>query len=89
MIRKIDGVIRRFLIDFIKVAKNRVIINQLSQPYSLIPEMSIDMRQLEDEIKLHCRNRNHPLLSQLHPMRELLLLHPLIIFLKSAVMPET
>ena len=50
--------------------------------------MSIDMSQLEDEIEFHCRNRNLPLLSQHHPMRELLLLHPLIIFLKLSVMPE-
>lgn len=68
MIRKIDGVIRRFLIDFIKVAKNRVIINQLSQPYSFIHKMSLDMRQLEDEIEFRRRNRNFPLLSQLHMM---------------------
>lgn len=46
------------------------------------------MSQLEDEIKLHCRNRTLPLLSHLHPMRELLLLYPLIIFLKLSVMPE-
>ena len=46
------------------------------------------MSQLEDEIEFHCRNRNLPLLSQHHPMRELLLLHPLIIFLKLSVMPE-
>ena len=50
--------------------------------------MREDMSQLEDEIEFHCRNRNLPLLSQHHPMRELLLLHPLIIFLKSSVMPE-
>ena len=47
------------------------------------------MSQLEDEIEFHCRNRNLPLLSQHHPMRELLLLHPLIIFLKLSVMPKT
>ena len=46
------------------------------------------MSQLEDEIEFHRRNRNLPLLSQHHPMRELLLLHPLIIFLKLSVMPE-
>ena len=46
------------------------------------------MSQLEDEIEFHCRNCNLPLLSQHHPMRELLLLHPLIIFLKLSVMPE-
>lgn len=46
------------------------------------------MRQLEDEIEFHRRNRNLPLFSQHHPMRELLLLHPLIIFLKLSVMPE-
>ena len=46
------------------------------------------MSQLEDEIEFHCRNRNLPLLPQHHPMRELLLLHPLIIFLKLSVMPE-
>ncbi len=46
------------------------------------------MSQLEDEIEFHCRNRNLPLLSQHHPMRELLLLHPFIIFLKLSVMPE-
>lgn len=46
------------------------------------------MSQLEDEIEFHRRNRNFPLLSQHHPMRELLLLHPLIIFLKLSVMPE-
>lgn len=50
--------------------------------------MSIDMSQLEDEIEFHSRNRNLPLLPQHHPMRELLLLHPLIIFLKLSVMPE-
>lgn len=47
------------------------------------------MSQLEDEIKLRCWNRNLTLIPQHHPMRELLLLYPLIIFLKSAVMPET
>ena len=46
------------------------------------------MSQLEDEIEFHCRNRNLPLFPQHHPMRELLLLHPLIIFLKLSVMPE-
>ena len=46
------------------------------------------MSQLEDEIEFHRRNRNLPLLPQHHPMRELLLLHPLIIFLKLSVMPE-
>lgn len=50
--------------------------------------MSIDMSQLEDEIEFRCRNRNLPLLSQHYPMRELLLLHPLIMFLKLSVMPE-
>ena len=50
--------------------------------------MREDMRQLEDEIEFHRWNRNLPLLSQHHPMRELLLLHPLIIFLKLSVMPE-
>ena len=39
-------------------------------------------------IEFNCRNRNLPLLPQHHPMRELLLLHPLIIFLKLSVMPE-
>ena len=47
------------------------------------------MSQLEDKIEFHCRNRNLPLFSQHHPMRELLLLHPFIIFLKLSVMPET
>lgn len=46
------------------------------------------MNQLEDEIEFHRRNCNLSLLSQHHPMRELLLLHPLIIFLKLSVMPE-
>ena len=46
------------------------------------------MSQLEDEIEFHRRNRNLPLFSQHHPMRELLFLHPLIIFLKLSVMPE-
>lgn len=46
------------------------------------------MSQLEDEIEFHRRNSNLPLLSQHHPMRELLLLHLLIIFLKLSVMPE-
>ena len=46
------------------------------------------MSQLEDEIEFHCRNRNLPLLSQHHPMRELLFLHHLVIFLKLSVMPE-
>ena len=46
------------------------------------------MSQLEDEIEFRCRNRNLTLLSQHHPMRELLLLHPFIIFLKFSVMPE-
>ena len=46
------------------------------------------MRQLEDKIEFRCRNRNLPLLPQHHSMRELLLLHPLIIFLKLSVMPE-
>ena len=46
------------------------------------------MSQLEDEIEFRCRNRNLPLFSQHHPMRELLLLHPLIIFLKLSVMPK-
>ena len=46
------------------------------------------MSQLEDEIESHCRNRNLPLLSQHHPMRELLHFHSLIIFLKLSVMPE-
>ena len=46
------------------------------------------MSQLKDESEFHCRNRNLPLLPQNHPMRELLLLHPLIIFLKISVMPE-
>ena len=50
--------------------------------------MREDMSQLEDEIEFHCRNRNLPLLPQHHPMRELLLLHTLIIFLKLSVMPE-
>lgn len=50
--------------------------------------MREDMSQLEDEIEFRCRNRNLPLLSQHHPMRELLLLHPIIIFLKLSVMPE-
>ena len=50
--------------------------------------MREDMSQLEDEIEFRCRNRNLPLLSQHYPMRELLLLHPLIIFLKLSVMPE-
>lgn len=46
------------------------------------------MSQLEDEIEIRCRNRNLPLFSQHRPMRELLLLHPLIIFLKLSVIPE-
>ena len=46
------------------------------------------MSQLEDEIEFHRRNYNLPLLPQHHPMRELLLLHPLIVFLKLSVMPE-
>ena len=46
------------------------------------------MSQLEDEIEFHCRNRNLTLLSQHHPMRELILLHPLIIFLKFSVIVE-
>ena len=50
--------------------------------------MREDMSQQKDEIEFHCRNRNLTLLSQPHPMRELLLLHPLIIFLKLSVMPE-
>ena len=50
--------------------------------------MREDMSQLVDEIEFHCRNRNLPLLSQHNLMRELLLLHPLIIFLKLSVMPE-
>lgn len=76
------------MIDFIKVAKNIVVIQKLSQPNPLIHQMSIDMSQLEDEIEFHCRNRNLTLLSQHHPMRELLLLHPLIIFLKFSVIAE-
>ena len=82
------GDFRRFLIDFIKVAKNIVVIKKLPQPNPLIHQMSIDMSQLEDEIEFHSWNRNLPLLSQHHPIRELLLLHPLIIFLKLSVMPE-
>lgn len=50
--------------------------------------MREDMSQLEDEIEFRCRNRNLTLLSQHHPVRELLLLHPFIIFLKFSVMPE-
>ena len=50
--------------------------------------MREDMSQLEDEIEFRCRNRNLPLSSQHYPMRELLLLYPLIIFLKLSVMPE-
>ena len=50
--------------------------------------MREDMSQLEDEIEFHHRNRNFPLLPQHHPMRELHLLHPFIIFLKLSVMPE-
>ena len=50
--------------------------------------MREDMSQLEDNIEFRCRNRNLPLLPQHHPMRELLFLHPLIIFLKLSVMPE-
>ena len=50
--------------------------------------MREDMSQLEDEIEFHRRNCNLSLLSQHHLMRELLLLHPLIIFLKLSVMPE-
>ena len=46
------------------------------------------MSQQKDEIEFRCRNRNLTLLSQHHPMRELLLLHPLIIFLKLSVIPE-
>ena len=46
------------------------------------------MSQLEDEIEFRCRNRNLTLFPQHYPMRELLLLHPLIIFLKLSVMPE-
>ena len=46
------------------------------------------MSQLEDEIEFHSRNCNLPLLPQHHPMRELLLLHPLIVFLKLSVMPD-
>ena len=46
------------------------------------------MSQLEDEIEFHRRNCNLPLLTEHYPMRELLLLHPLIIFLKLSVMPE-
>ena len=74
--------------DFIKVAKNIVVIQKLPQPNPLIHQMSKDMSQLEDEIEFRCRNRNLPLLPQHYPMRELLLLHPLIIFLKLSVMPE-
>ena len=51
--------------------------------------MRVDMSQLEDEIEFRCRNRNLPLLPQHYPMRELLLLNSLIIFLKLSVMPET
>lgn len=50
--------------------------------------MREDMSQLEDEIEFHHRNSNLPLFSHHHPMRELLLLHPFIIFLKLSVMPE-
>ena len=50
--------------------------------------MREDMCQLEDEIEFCCRNCNFTLLPQHYPMRELLLLHPLIIFLKLSVMPE-
>ena len=50
--------------------------------------MREDMSQLEDEIEFHSRNCNLPLLPQHYPMRELLILHPLIIFLKLSVMPE-
>ena len=82
------GDFRRFLIDFIKVAKNIVVIKQLPQPNPLIHQMREDISHLEDEIEFHCRNRNLPLFTQHHPMRELLLLHPLIIFLKFSVMPE-
>lgn len=46
------------------------------------------MSQLKDEIEFHSRNRNPPLLAEHYPMREVLLLHPLIIFLKLSVMPE-
>ena len=46
------------------------------------------MSQLKDEIEFHCRNRNLLLLSHHYPMRELFLLHLLIIFLKSSVMPK-
>ena len=46
------------------------------------------MSQLKDEIEFRCWNRNLTLLSQHHPMRELLLLHPLIIFLKFSVIAE-
>ena len=76
------------MIDFIKVAKNIVVIQKLPQPNPLIHQMSIDMSQLEDEIEFNCRNRNLPLFPQHYPMRELLLLHPLIIILKLSVMPE-
>lgn len=50
--------------------------------------MRENMSQLEDEIEFRCRNCNLPLFPQHHPMRELLLLHHPIIFLKFSVMPE-
>lgn len=50
--------------------------------------MREDMSQLEDEIEFRCRNRNLTLFPQHYPMRELLILHTLIIFLKLSVMPE-
>ena len=50
--------------------------------------MREDMSQLEDEIEFHSRNCNLPLLAEHYPMRELLLLHPFIIFLKLSVMSE-
>lgn len=50
--------------------------------------MRVDMSQLEDNIEFHCWDCNLPLLPQHYPMRELLLLHPLIIFLKFSVIPE-
>ena len=84
--KKGRGDFRRILIDFIKVANNVVIVNDLPHSNPFVKEMVIQMRQLINHIKCCRWHSNIPCpIGQTHNMRALQIRIPSKPFLQSSM----
>ena len=86
MVKRDGGDFRRILIDFIKVANNVVVVNDLPHSNPFIKEMVIQMRQLINNIKCRRWYSNIPCpIGQPHNMRALQIRIPSKPFLQSGM----